>query len=75
MKQKCKYLSRRGLLKPYSKRRRVRLKQMRRYATTSAINAHRAVDSFLSMLYGGPGITPLVCRKENYDTMFILHRS
>lgn len=63
MKQKCKYLSRRGLLKPYSKRRRVRLKQMRRYATTSAINAHRAVDSFLSMLYA-PSVLPLVCRKE-----------
>lgn len=64
MKQKCKYLSRRGLLKPYSKRRRVRLKQMHRYAATRAINAQRAVDSFLSMLYE-PSILPFICEKKN----------
>lgn len=64
MKQKCKYLSRRGLLKPYSKRRRVRLKQMHRYAATRAINARRAVDSFVSMLYA-PSVLPLLCGKEN----------
>ncbi len=31
MKQKCKYFSRRCLHKPYSKRRRVRLKQLKRH--------------------------------------------
>lgn len=63
MKQKCKYLSRRGLLKPYSKRRRVRLKQIRR-GCPPVVDVTSLISGLLNWVYE-PSILPLICGKEN----------